>query len=598
MKKTLHSKAINLALAGLAAFSLAACSPLATRDGTFRSIEEAIHNPKPAPKPAGPAVDAALLPPLPTPAYAPPPKSHRAAEQRFDISVVNAPAAQVFMALVDGTNYNLLLPPDVTGNITLHLKRVTVKEALGIIRELYDYDFTIRGNRILVIPNTLQTRMFQVDYLASRRYGGTQTRVLSNVPPPSDSTTTTSQTDTNTDSANVFTGVVSDFWGDLTNAIAASLNCQVTSKYDGTGMAFALTKNDQVKCPDGRFLSINRQSGVVIAKAYPAELREIKKIIETLQGGATRQVMLEAKLIEVSLSDGFEAGIDWSRLQNGNNSNSWAWSGTTSGTGFLTSGSAIPVLTGKGASFDSTIKFLQTQGTVHVLSSPRITTLNNQKAVLKVGEDKYFITGVDSGDVSSNNSITTNSSISLPDVTLNPFFSGITLDVTPQIDEVGNITLHIHPSISQVSEQKLNVNFGDIGGGINYELPTASVQTKETDSIVRVQDGMIVAIGGLMSQESRAGENKLPILGDIPFLGNLVKDTNRGTRKSELVVLIKPTIIRTPEDWQRDMDALSQRMEEYNPEALPNVGSPISNLVHDSNAPAKPAEPAANLANP
>ncbi|MDR0996709.1 MAG: pilus (MSHA type) biogenesis protein MshL [Zoogloeaceae bacterium] len=590
MKKP-NMKTLHLALTGLAFFALTACSPMVTQNDTYRQIHEDVQNPKAQPKTPA-AVDAALLPPLPG-ALPPTARAKRPAEPRFDISVVDAPAAQVFMALVDGTRYNLLLPPDISGNITLHLKNVTVRDSLEIIRELYDYDFTIRGNRIAIASNTLQTRMFKVDYLASRRYGGTQTRVLSNVPPPSDSTSTTSQTDTNTDSTNVFTGVVSDFWSDLSRAVAVSLGCDFESKHDGTGMAFALSREDKSKCPEGRYLSINRQSGVVIAKAFPAELREIGKIIDTLQGGATRQVMLEAKLIEVSLADGFEAGINWSRLQGGDHSNGWSWAGNTASAGFLTSGSSsLPTLVGSGASFASTIKFLQTQGTVHVLSSPRITTLNNQKAVLKVGEDQYFITGVDSGDVSSNNASLTGSSISLPDVTLNPFFSGITLDVTPQIDEVGNITLHVHPSISQVTERSLNVNFGDIGGGINYQLPTASVQTKETDSIVRVQDGMIVAIGGLMSQESRAGEDKLPILGDIPILGNLVKNTNRGTRKSELVVLIKPTIIRTPDDWRRDMEALSERLEDYDPANLPNVGGPVSNLVPDESRslPAPPAQ--------
>ncbi len=152
---------------------------------------------------------------------------------------------------------------------------------------------------------------------------------------------------------------------------------------------------------------------------------------------------------------------------------------------------------------------------MQVLSSPRIATLNNQKAVLKVGTDEFFIT-----NVSTSTSSTGTTSTTSPSITVQPFFSGIALDVTPQIDENANIILHVHPSVSVVSEKPKVVNLGTLG---TFTLPLASSNVNETDSIVRVQDGNIVAIGGLMKQEQTDGKSQVPVAGDVPVAGALVR---------------------------------------------------------------------------
>jgi MSHA biogenesis protein MshL len=194
---------------------------------------------------------------------------------------------------------------------------------------------------------------------------------------------------------------------------------------------------------------------------------------------------------------------------------------------------------------------------VHVLSSPRVAAVNNQKAVLKIGTDEFFVTGV---------TTTTNTSATgtgtTPSVTLQPFFSGVVLDVTPQIDEKGNILLHVHPSVSQVSTVNKGVNLGSPA----LTLPLAASSTSELDSMVRGQDGQVVAIGGLMRQaDRRPTSSSVPGAGSVPVLGALFGAKKRVNQKRELVVLIKPTIVEALNNWNQDLLDTGRRIEQLDP---------------------------------
>ena len=160
-----------------AAVLLSGCAPQPLRSGAVHEGIGAELKQASAERSAKDAGDKALLPPLA--AEMPKVPAGPAAEPRFDLSVVNAPAQQVFMAIVTGTRYNMLVPQDVSGTITINLKDVTVREALDAIRELYGYEYAVKGNRITVQPNSLQTRIFQINYLASRRQGASELRVTS-----------------------------------------------------------------------------------------------------------------------------------------------------------------------------------------------------------------------------------------------------------------------------------------------------------------------------------------------------------------------------------------------------------------------------------
>lgn len=574
----------------LAAMLLGGCvttggAPGTTYDRIHGELQGAIDSRR---APSDEAVNQALLPPMQLDL----PKAGAAVEPRFDLVVSNAPAAQVFMAFVSGTRYSMLVSPEVSGTVTVNLKNVTVQEALETMRDIYGYDYRIQGTRVMVLPNTLQTRVFQVNYLAGRRQGSSDVRVTSSsitqVAPGVSSSGTPGMampvqpsvaggtgaagagSTRPQDSSRVYTSQDVDFWNDLKAALGTIVGNE-----------------------DGRSVIVNGHSGVVLVRAKPAELRSVENYLRATQAIIERQVMLEAKIIDVVLSDAYQSGINWASFS-GHTSIGVAAPGTQLGAaGALTSttslidagagilgGSGATVSPGVGGALGSTggagffglafrtknfaalLNFLETQGNTQVLSSPRIATLNNQKAVLKVGTDKYYVTNVSSttlaSAVGSTNTVT-------PTVTLQPFFSGIALDVTPQINDVGLITLHIHPSISVVTEEEKHLSLG-VGIG-DMTLPLATSKINESDTIVRVRDGEIVAIGGLMTQDQLDNNNGLPGMSQVPVFGTLFGQRNKALNKRELVILLKPTVIQNESDWQPDLRDVQTRLQGLDPRA-------------------------------
>jgi MSHA biogenesis protein MshL len=464
--------------------------------------------------------------------------------------------------------------PEVSGTMSVTLRSVTVREALEAIRDVYGFDFRIDGRRITVYPSTLQTRIFTVNYPTSQRRGRSDVRVTSSSAPfqgnnngggnlnnannannPNATGGGGSSANTNhPDNSQITTTSLSDFWAETAEALRGLL---------GKG--------------EGRVVITSPQAGTIAVRAMPDELRQVEQFLRASRLAIERQVMLEAKIVEVELREGFQSGIDWSllrtRLAVGQTSGS-AGNALVSNTGGLPTlpdgstlrldGVSIPAaanatlglsLATKG--FQAVLGFLETHGDVQILSSPRVATLNNQKAVLKVGVDEYFVTGV-TGGTANNNGNNTNTTTTTPTVTLTPFFSGIALDVTPQIDDANMITLHLRPSVTSVTEKTKQVDLGSAG---SYKLPLASSSVNETDTVVRVPDGNIVAIGGLMQSESARQNSGLPGSAGNVVTRTLFGNRNDAGRKRELVVLIKPTIIRTAEDWQRSTEEALAAMQ-------------------------------------
>ena len=522
---------------------------------------------RPAPK-VPERVSAALLPPmsqdLPRPAAAP--------EQRFDLAVNNATLQQVFHAIASGSRYSILLPPGLSGMVSINLKDVTVREALDVMRELHGMEYRIEGTRVYIQPATLQTRIFQVSYPSAKRVGRSETRIISgsvssaqgasgggaggsgNVPEGSQVSTTTD----------------ADFWKELENSLKAVLGSE-----------------------GGRQIVMSQHTGVVVVKGYPKDLREVENFLRASKVSIERQVMLEAKIVEVSLSQGFESGINWAGLTQGNHRLSVGADanrinvpgsiGTQYGiqpgsisTGvdagppavvtpttlgallaspFASGGSGMLGLAFTTNSFNGLLAFLETQGSVQVLSSPRVAAVNNQKAVLRVGTDDFFITNISTTTVAG-----LGGNVTTPTITVQPFFSGIALDVTPQIDEDGMVTMHVRPSVSAVTERSRVINLGTAG---NFTLPLASSNVNETDTVVRVQDGYIVAIGGLMQQTQSEEKDQVPGVGEVPVAGELFKRRAKSMAKRELVFLIKPTVIKGDAQWRDDLSRSQERIGKY-----------------------------------
>jgi MSHA biogenesis protein MshL len=485
-----------------------------------------------------------------------------AAPARFDLSVNNASAAQVFAQIGAGTGYNMLVSPEVSGNITVTLKDTTVLEAMDTLRELFGYDFRVSGKRIFVLPNTVQARVFKINYLPGRREGMSDTRVTS-------SSITEASTGTNNGSSgSTGSGSNGNSNGNGSNGNGSraddSTHVRTTSDAD-FWREVQQSLNVMVGSEGHRSVVLNPSAGIIVVRATSTELRQVEAYLKAIQVSIERQVMIEAKIIDVDLGTDSQAGVNWGGFYNnlyggrGHLTVGTAGpgvtlgpTGTTLGDGVnsIVAGASLAASTiGRGfyglafqsTSFASMINFLNTQGNAEVLSSPRVATLNNQKAVLKVGNDQLFVTGVSTSTTSSGNSST-----SSPSLTLQPFFSGIALDVTPQIDDAGNVMLHIHPSISAVTEVTKNIDLGSLG---SYKLPLASSTVNESDSLVRVKDGEIAAIGGLMLQETNDARSGLPVLMEAPIVGGLFRQKNASSHKREMVILIKPTVISDDAAW-------------------------------------------------
>lgn len=502
------------------------------------------------------SVSNALLPPL---KIAIPKASAKQLEQRFDLVINDAPATQVFMGIVSGTRYSMLVHPEVKGNISVNLKDVTVFEALDAIRDMYGYEYRVEGARILVESVALQTRVFQVNYINSQRTGASDTRVISN---------SSNTGNTNNPNLTAGTGTATSATGTSTSrgSISSSVHTQSSSDF-WPELATAL--NSIIGNANGRKVIVNPQASIVLVRAMPAEIRSVEKYLHLMQVNIERQVILEAKIIEVELNDQSQAGVNWAVFGNRGNSrvtignvsprtilgkggNNIVSSGNLASNGSALASAAVGGVAGslfaiavQAANFASLISFLESQGDVHVLSSPRIATINNQKAMLKVGTDEFFVTGVSTSTIASTGATTT-----VPEVTLNPFFSGIALDVTPQIDENNNITLHIHPSVSDVSTVTKLIN---IGTGQTISLPLASSKVSETDSIVRAKDGQVIAIGGLMKQSTTSDRSKVPGVGDAKGVGAAFRQHAQTTTKRELVILLKPTVVMNENSWSEDI---------------------------------------------
>ena len=567
--------AISLLIAGCAEPPRQGGSP--TLDSIHRELDKAAQTRK-VPAATSDAVSRALMPPL---MVEMPRADGQKPDSRFDLSVNNAPASQVFLAIVSGTRFSMVLHPDVKGELSVNLKDVTVTEALDTLRDLYGFDYTVQGNRITILPASLQTRIFKVNYLQALRRGQTETRVSSGsitdgssspgtpapgaTPVPTTGPTGASNTRA-TESSRVTTTSDSNFWGDIQKSLTAILGGAT-----------------------GRSVVVNPQSGVIVVRAMPNELRGVGQFLTAMQLIVERQVMLEAKIIEVRLRDGYQAGINWAGFRDGT---------TRFGAGVISPGTALQrdgaigtatargpdgtlrsdsvfsggsvagiasgLALGTGAAgglfglalqtqdFAALLTFLETQGGVNVLSSPRVATINNQKAVLKVGTDDFFVTNVSTTSSTSGTSTTVT-----PTITVAPFFSGIALDVTPQIDDNSSIILHVHPSVSNVVEKRKVIDLGSLG---SFTLPLASSDVNETDTIVRVTDGNIVAIGGLMRQQSSSERSQVPGVGDAPGIGGLFRQRDSSNSKSELVILLKPTIIHSDRNWQEDLEQTRARI--------------------------------------
>jgi len=451
--------------------------------------------------------------------------SHESTAHHFDLHVNDATAQSFFISLAKDTHYTIMVSPKVKGKITLDMKQVTIDQVMQAVESIYGYHCEPTSYGYNIYPPHLETQVFHISYLNINRSGKSETaissgQITSNMGPASSDKAEGNSGYGKTARASVVrTEITTNFWGELKDTLSTIV-----------GIGKPVSNASGVKVPnDVRSVIINPQAGLVLVKAYPTQLKQAALYLKQVQSIMNRQVIIEAKILEVTLNAGYQSGIDWKVL-------GVRQDGTTLLNQALQSFSNIFTINlSAGSSFNTLINLMQSQGRINVISSPRISTINNQKAVIKVGVDRFYVTDVST----TTDSTSGNSQIVGEDVTLTPFFSGVALDVTPEIDRDNEITLHLHPLISTVTENNLTFTLNNS----NNSLPSAQSSVRESDSIVRVKNNQIVVIGGLMLNRSDTKKGTLPVVSRVPGIGWFFKNHEKTATRSEIVILLRPILV-------------------------------------------------------
>lgn len=506
----------------------------------------------------------------------------RVTNERFDVSVRNVAARDFFLGLVNGTGINIVVHPDVSGAVTLDLKNVTVEDVLRVTRDIYGYEYKKDRNIYTIYANAMRTEVFQINYLDVQRVGVSDTSVM------------IGRTQSSNNNNSNYGGGNNNSANENANLLGMIESAQNQQGGNNRASSSALTPGSRVQTlnrtdfwsslektvvsiiggeTDNRSVMVTPQAGMIVVKAMPHELSAVRSFLERSELSIKRQVILEAKILEVRLDEGFEAGINWNQV-----SGQLGYAHTT-GRGIKSISDSQSLSYGGDWNLNSVqrnisesyeigpdnwfssiiqvtditkiLSLLETQGSVQVLSSPRVSTVNNQKAVIRVGSDEYFVTGISSNQT-SNAATTTNT----PNIELSSFFSGISLDVTPQIADNGEVILHIHPVVSEVTDQQKVFTVGSE----EFALPLALRGVRESDSIVRAANGQVIVLGGLMTESRNNRDGKRPVLGDIPGVNALFRTKNKAVSKTELVILLRPIVV-DDNTWDAQLTDAQDRMQ-------------------------------------
>lgn len=484
-------------------------------------------------------------------------------EKLFSIYARDSSIQDVLLAFSKESDLNMVMDPDLNGKVTVDLKRVTLKEALDTILTPIGWTHRTEGKFIKVSRSQMETRIFTLNYVASKRTGkrevyvstnaggGLQTSVLPG------QQTTLSPSGTRTGYTDLVSMDEADLWNEIKKGLESLIFGTVVEKEKETlpdkEKTITWTRVDE----RGKKLIINKLTGTIMVTDYPVNINKIASYLETVEGSSQRQVTIQAKIMEVILSNEHKEGIDWKVIEGLPRSINVAWGlsnksktkgfpGTTSGfvtennvLGGGTSASSIDIpgalrlapyggifalgAAGSEVALSDIMKAIAEQGDVKVLSNPTISTLNNQKAIIRVGnQDVFFVTGA----VATQTTVTQFIQPMTIDI-------GIILDVTPQIAEDGTIVMNIHPSITDKTGEKVTPD-----GKSTFPL----LSVRETDTTVKVRDGQTIIIAGLMQEKTIENYTGVPFLQSIPVLGGVFRYRTGIKTKTELVIMITPTL--------------------------------------------------------
>lgn len=533
-------------------------------------------------------------------------------DERFNVAASQQEAMTFFNSLVAGTEFGVVVNPDVEGQISINMANVTIPEVMTAIQETYGYNITRQGTTFRIQPPGLETRIFSIDYLNVSRTGSSSASVssgggsggigggLSNggfgtsgfggISSFGNTGLTglggingglgntgmgglTGGISGGGGSGQVTTQTTTDFWADITSTLRALVGLggsassassnQNFGNIGGSGLLGGLGGGPQasadVSDESGRRVVVQPQVGLVMVTASPEELEQVENYIKTAQNILSREVTIQVQFLEVVLNKGFQSAIDFDTFGPGgatgtNNEITGQFSAGDEGTAVDGISNPLTIVTNF-TDFDAVFRVLESRGTTQVLSSPSLKVLNNQKAVFQDGDQEYFQTSVGSNVVNTGNSVTESTANNLEQ-----FFSGISMDITPQISADGKITLHVHPTITTVNEQNKSID--------GQQVPLARTSVRELDSVISARNGRIVILGGLAYERAVDNTAGIPVANDIPLIGAAFDQRRRSTVKSEFIILLRP-VIATLESDQEILEQKTTRLEQLRREINP-----------------------------
>ncbi|HJQ20324.1 MAG TPA: hypothetical protein VJ867_08260 [Gemmatimonadaceae bacterium] len=501
------------------------------------------------PAPTAATGDQAPLPPLP-PIGGAPTLSDAKVVRLQSMSAVNQDVGVVVRELAAHFGLQYQIDPSVHGVVNTTLRNKTLPEALAAILPA-GVTYQLRDGVLRVGPARVATKIFSLDYVALSRIGTASTVIqrrlganggigngLGGGTAFASAAANGTGGNLGAGGADVISAVsVADVWEEIRVAVEALVFDTPQTSGDATGTqtngAFAGGGGRPYSrtSPDGRRVIINPIAGTITVSALPDQLEEIDTFIKTFEASIQRQVLIEAKIVEVNLDRSFEFGIDWNVVAKAGTSNI-AVRSRNQNSGATSSGNVEFTLTGGAGSITGVLNALSTQGDVRVLSSPRVSALNNQRAVFDVT----------TGEIVFNLSRTfipnaTGAPTAVTQVTPQQVNVGIVLDVLPQIGADNTVTMNIRPVVTSVSR---TAQFTDADGTL-FQAPV--IDTRESDTMARLRAGETIIIGGLMQTRREKVRSGVPVLRSVPLLGRLFTSYHDLERKAELVIFLTPTIV-------------------------------------------------------
>lgn len=530
-----------------------------------------------------PQVDAADIPvPVQSALNLPRPKAAPKTET-YSVVVNNVKAQDLLFALARDAKLNIDIHPGINGAVTLNAIDQTLQQLLTRIAKQVDIRWELDGPNLIVMPDTPFLRTYRVDYVNMTRDVTVTMSVNSQVSSSgtggaSGGTGGTSGATGGGASNNAITKIENAsknrFWDTLERNVKDIL--RETDKILPEGSSETVVERSDQQVSTGTQTSVSRsgtvtqtnnggngqssqqqegttvvrratfkeaasvivnpENGIITVRATSRQHEKVQEFLDNISSSAHRQVMIEATIVQVDLSDGYQQGINWSRLRADGSRFGLALPTLSSAPSSITPFRLTNLDNSTPLNLDLTLQLLKSFGTVKVMSSPKLSVLNNQTAVLKVVENFVYFSV--KSDVATGNTGAAQKAITTTPQTVS---IGLVMSVTPQISANGSIILNVRPSISSISTTVLDPN-----PDLTIENKVPVIQTREIESILRVQDGEIAVLGGLMQERADYKTGKVPGVGEIPILGELFTNRNNSTSKSELVIFLRPVIVRDP----------------------------------------------------